>query len=744
MVLPESLQVATAYCVAENDQRAFATVVEKVDVQLDDAWRVLLKQLDASRFIRLHNRVPSNKRSTVTTAPHITYQGEQCFWHEQQIGKKIYCYKTRLPHEMQARIAYDILYDRYVAFVAAKYKLVALQTTEHHIVFFKPITAPSLDVIWTKFVNEMFSGRNLQRTFLNLLNTIKLTEGGFSVLDVPLVTVEHAYLLAAFYLSNIESLRAGDAKREREIEQLQFELEELLDQPKEEKRIQKKIAKLEGELADRAERYDAIYSTVEELREKKPEKMADVRRVAWTHTGGNRNALFGRTAGVQLKKSGAVVGSMVREIGTLIDTEEADLFVLPNLVEGEITLADNRPAGDDSTGFCYACGSILARRTKKYKANKFIFESPSQRLQSGSSQKEPKICATCAAVSFVSPIKLGGDRLIVRLENRAETNIKRADDTVRMFQVGEMNIVAGRYVILKASEKYGKDLVVQKLGGVQYAMLKIAHTFLAQLFYEFSVFAVVSGSEVELPRRHLIWLHHLGDIFYLNQQNWKDKAHFGALNRAIRHVQRDDLIAALYELLPTGLTSLPLNGEQRAKLEQLREVHVGELTTMEQNERSQSSNSPAQLYRDVAAVSGLLYPFLAAVYKRLQGSDKQRIEVRKLIERSDEPENLIYTIAPHLTTDAGFVNQYLNRRSDTYFSYDCLLALLSDLDSQPDERKSQYENSIALTLEDIRNVYAHLQETRYSTQQAWRTFTYKLNLSLASRFPQLYQSKKED
>lgn len=733
--------ILTAYCAAMPtlDKTLFQQLVAATPAAQIVSWQRTISELDAPKLQRALRRGRTNMGQGEFAWDTLQLSQEGASWQGEVIGEIVHCYKTRQATEAQARIAYDIMYSRYRSFVAREHKVLTLDESDFHLVLFRPKTAPTIPDLWHKFATWLFSERNLQEGFAALVNVIRLADRGFSALDVPIVTQKQAHYLAAFNLTNLNSLRWGDQRRRNEIAKLENDLFEA--EEKEVPRIEKKIAGLHKEIATREERYGEMYAAVDAFAEQYP-AMKQVERLAWSHKrkgGGAFNAL----AGVQIAKSGAKMGKAVRQIEDLVTAEQ--FFELPMLVSADPPITDSREAGDSSTKFCYGCGHSIARKEPSYKANKFIFESPSQRPQSGASQKEPTICATCAALAFISPIKLGGDRLVVRLEHRAEGVGNLVGDQLRMFTMNALNVVAGKYVILRVTETISNDPIIDKLGGLQYALFKIAASFEAAVFKSFRVFAVIGGMEQELNTRHLIVLHKLAKLFGVDRKVPQNKSKFSAFGRSVRHIQRENVIEAIYELLSAEMTYLPLGIAQRVQLEEIRETHFKELA-MDKEEKDKESNV-ITLNADVAAVNGLLYAFLKRAHDKLKKREtekQQRIEMRKIIERSKDADNLIYTISPYVARKDGSVTCYLSRDADTYFSYDMLLELLASLEHKPAERESSRENSIALTLDDIRNVYAYLRGKRYSQPQQWRQFTYKLNLSLASRFPQYYAKKENE
>lgn len=756
MRLDNNIKILTGWCVVSRDaeRNIFPEMVQHMRTNLKEEaalWEELLSQLAATRLIRYWQRNKANDNGQTMSLARLTFADNHVLWEGEQIGRVQTYYKATLPHETQARIAYEIFYDRFANYLSQQRHLVILSQSDVHLELFIPAgMADDMANIWQAFVTYSFSAPSLQESFVNLVNTIKLTERGFSALSIPIVSEEQADYLAAFYLANLNSLKKGDQKRERDIAQLEDDL--LTADDKDVDRLQKNIAKIQKELATRLERYQPFYDQVEALRQTHTERVKKIETIV--------SKQFRGRAGTQIAKSGSKIGKCMSDLADMLAMETADYFHLPPLVTSQLPNTETRPGGDSNTKLCYACGQLLKRGQPVYSANKFIFESPSQRLQSAAGQMQPKICGICAAISFISPVKVGSGRLIVRMQpqtdplNPTQEEMPfgyRVDDQLRMLTMGELNIIAGKYVIMQAGETIGKKLVADQLGGEQYALYKVGISFPAQVFREFKIEAVIDDANVILNGSHLSTIQRLNQVFNFaeklqSRKRPMPKAHFAAFGRAIRHIQQDDLPFAIYELATSGILSIS-NGwslEQSAALENLRKEHVEWL------EMSKTTET-AQLYKDIAAVTALVYPFCAKVSEGLRGDpSKQRIEVRKIIDRADDPYELMYTVAPQISgrsvSEHEFrsVRVFLSRNPDTYFSYDQLLDLLAELPNQPGKRDSQYENSIPLTLDDLVNCFTHLYATRYASDKERREFTYKLKLSLAARFAQFYEKKESD
>mgnify|MGYP005840322959 CR=1 FL=1 len=664
---------------------------------LGEVLRAQLTALDAPRLMRRLGK-GAHKPTAPLVWETVVLQGDRVLWDGAPIGQLRTLYKVASPQETQARIAYEVFLDRFLSYVQRTSKVALLHESDAAVTLFVPYgTNFDLQEAWQAFVSEAFSPSGLRQTFVPLVNSIRLSGRGFSTLDVPIVSEEHALYLAAFYHANLASTKASDARREAEIARLLAELEQ-------------------------------VQSAKDKTRLEKVEAIA-------------RKEMRGQ-AGRQLSQRRDIVAKCAREMVSLAKVQADNFFQLPLLLRENPSEFQMRGGGDSGGDVCYVCGRAFRKGETKFKANKFIFESPSQRLQSGSGQTEPKVCATCAVISFVSPIKTGADRLVIRLGRRDDSRRYLLEDQLRMLTMGELNVMAGRYALLQVSERVpktgGSDPLSERMGGRQYALYKVASLFSNEVFREYQTEVVISGAEVALSGRHLAGVRGLIEVFGLDQRRWwEDKGLYAAVGQAVRYIEREEVIFAVYELLKAWrkadlLYQGKLNSVQASRLEQLYETHWRWL--MEEKPKE------ATLFRDVAAMTGMLYAFCRFVGQSVD-ADQQRIEVRKLIERAREPYGFIYTAAGNTKREMAT----LYRQSDTYFCFDQAKALLAELGVDVGEREDTTDKgapTLVFYFDDVVNAYTHLFENRYRSSKEQRDFTYTLRLSLHARFPELMEREK--
>jgi hypothetical protein len=740
MSIDQKIKILSSWCAVSPEiaKKAFpALVATQQELANDyDAWQEVLSILDAPQLTRMLN-LSRARRLTYPALDlgRLTFANDYVLWDGQPIGLRRTYYKTVLPYEAQTRVAYDIFFDRFVAFVGRKHKAVALQHNDLTIDLFVPAPNFDLELVWPNFVEDAFSVETMQRYFARLVNTIKMTDKGFGALDVPIINETQAKFLAAFYLVNLQVLQKGDAKRQRELAEEQQKLKESASE-KEEERILKKIEALESELETRLGRYGPLYEKINLLRAKHLTWMGQVEILA--------KSAFTPTAGTQISKATAKIGKAIHQLDDLITPQ---FFQIPLLLSSSPTVSGTRSGGDTNTKVCYGCGREFNKKETAYSANKFIFQSPSQRLQSGGSQTQPKVCAVCATVSFISPVKLGSGRLIVRMAEKNDTKSsadKRylVENELRMLTMGELGLVAGKYVVLKAGETIGTSLISDKLGGLQYAIYKVGVSFEPEVFEQFDLEALFE-TEVQLKSRHLVWLHFLDQVFEFRRcfGEQANKSQFAAFGQAIRYIQQEEVIFAIYTLLKSGLAFVPLEVASAVQLEKLRQEHVRWLEMDEEKNK-------AQFYKDVAAMTGLLYAFCSYVRTgvRKAGGDnnKQRIEVRKVIERSSDPYQFDYTVAG--TTESETATLF--RQADLYYSYEQLKVLLEKLGVNVVDREKDTDSGqpkLQLFFDDVINAYTYFfDDQHYKTTKQQRDFTYALKLSLHARFADLIEADKKE
>lgn len=656
----------------------------------------------------------------------LEQRGDTFYWQGEKIGKLHTLYKPPLPEEWQARIAYESFLDRFVMYLQTRQQILLVMDNDSYQPFFIDVQRV-FDVgrVWDDFIENAFSASELTKTFVALLNAVRLAEsGGFSVLQVPIVTRDQAKLLAAFYLASMNARIRGLKQLEQQIADAKS------------KGDQKKVEDLEKKLNEQNNRYSNAIQEMKNLRSRYGNDFIDVARFS---------GLYTPTARQQLKVTGPVVRKYVSETERLLSLKDY-YRVAPLLSSDAGTLLTNRPTGDNPKTTCYVCGREISAGNG-FEANKIILPSPSQTLQSKSSQENPTVCGTCASLAIVSPIKITNQSLVIRLLDR-ETRKYLLEDHLRMFVLGELNVYAGRYVMLTCTEKVGKNTLMKEFSREPYALWKVATLFPADVFRTYLVEAIIEGAQVILPGRHLAWLSALMEIFPDIKAPYRlenDKSRLTAVKKSIRHIQNEEVIFAIYELTKAFMSERQggFSLAEASRMEDLRALHVWWLENnpfreVERRSRMGDLMNKARLFRDVTGLTGILYAFATRVRSEANPQQAER-EVEKLLEKVDEPNHFIYDAAGGLQN----VSARLWRGPDTHFIYDQAKALLEEAGIEVRENSENGKPSLQVTFDDISKVYTYLFETRYKTEKDQREFTYQVKLSLYARFPEYLGKKKE-
>lgn len=700
--------------------------------QHPDAYRSLKKwwdDMDALRVLRIAERQKVRARETelppnpiddlsVGEDGIIRFAGEQ-------IGKIHTYYRTVLPQEIQIRLAYDSLIERFMEFLQRERCAIRLSENQLTVVLFIPGADFQVANEWQRFVQFAYSEEELYKSFTLFVNSMKLTDRGFGYVHFPSVTEAMKRWQAAFYIATLH--------------------ERVVRYPENYRKAKTEDERREAREVNREE----LQKILTELRTKIPSNQAGfddaVRRLS---------GQFNRTGSGQFSygtvKPRAAKGRIEDKIIEILN-EPIRALTCPLAAVDETVQEHTHSAGDTAKNRCYSCGRhLLLSKTRYFKgkleANRFVFSDPSQRSQSGGRQDEPSACLDCLAVAFGCPIKLAGGAIIVHLSPLSDEVRESVspEKYLRMLTLGELNLIAGRYLLIHCNERVrergGSKPVSEKIGQVQYALWRVAQTLPTAALEKMEFMLFAGESEIPLETRHLVWLSHLNDGFSPRLiVNSKDNMR---LCQAIRLIQKDAVIAAIYtlataessEATPIGARSY----SEKRSLEELREKHCLLLQPSSKGDKLMAKQ--ADFYRDVAALTGLTYAYCDYVRGELidkrKTADTVKREVKKLIEKVVNPSFFIYEAADVLPGTRAT----MFRNDDNYFCYDEAKRLLQDTlqveiaaRELPDEKG---QKPLSIYFDDILNAYAALARKYNKAQQ--RKLSYQLKLNLYAKFASLF------
>ena len=715
-----------------------------------DRYQSLRHWWDSMDALRMIRYIDQKARDTVRASEsfsdpidRLSQEDGTILFADKPIGKVYNYYRTVLPQEIQIRLAYDTLIERFMEFLQREKCAIRLSENQLTVSLFIPQADFQLTEEWQKFVQFAYSAEELYKSFTLFVNSMKLTDRGFGYVHFPSVTEDMKLWQAAFYIATLEErvVRYPDNYRKAKTDP------ERKDAAKQNRKELKQIlTELRDELQTSVHGSDAA-NEVGRLFDKALKFSYQFNRTGATQ--------FSYGTVKPRAKKGKIEDKIVEILSEQIKPLSCPLASVDEIGQDHI-----HGAGDTVKNQCYACGRPLPPRSEirrfkgKLEANRFVFSDPSQRLQSGSGQAQPPICLDCLSAAFGCPIKLAGGAIIVRLSPTDEENEWVSPEKyLRMLTLGELNLIAGRYLLIKCNdfvrERGGSKPVSEKIGQVQYTLWRVAQTLPTDALDKMRFKLFAGESEIELPKRQLVWLSHLYASF--NPRlivNGKDNM---PLCQAIRLIQKDEVISAIYTLATAEYPKVtPIHVRsynEKRSLEELREKHCTLL-----DEPSSKGNEPmkkkADFYGNVAALTGLTYAYCDYVRGRLEKDKKSmetvQREVKKLIEKVVDPSFFNYEASDVLPGTRAT----MYRSNDNYFCYDQAKRLLEDtlkLDLSCPHRSGQTDKgqeAVTIYFDDILNAYAALYK-KYDDKAQQRRLSYQLKLNLHAKFAFLFNQKGE-
>ncbi|RKU11723.1 hypothetical protein C6502_07570 [Candidatus Poribacteria bacterium] len=695
--------------------------------QLKQWW----EEMDALRVLRHTEQVMKYKSEVnkFLTNPLdlLSQQKDTIIFKDKPIGKTYSYYRTVLPQEIQIRVAYDTLIERFMTFLQHEKCAIRLSENQLTVTLFIPKINFQLENEWQQFIQFAYSEEELYKSFTLFVNSMKLTNRGFGYVHFPSVTEAMKLWQAAFYIATLKErvIRYPDNYRKAKTDE---------------------------------ERESAFKSNREELKQLLDGLRTELRTNELNFDKAVRlSRRFNRTGSSQFSygtvkprsKKGKIEDKIIEILEEPVSHLNCPLALVDEIAQNHIHVA-----GDTIKNRCYSCGRHLPPKSEtcyfkgKLEANRFVFSDPSQRLQSGSGQAQPSICLNCLVVAFGCPIKLAGGAIIVRLVPQTDEENQQIlpEKYLQMLTLGELNLIAGRYLLINCREfvreRGGATPVSEKIGQVQYTLWRVARTLPSGTLEKMDLTLFAGESEIPLPTRHLVWLSYLQDSFSPRLiVNGKDNMR---LCQAIRLIQKDEVIAAIYTLATAESTEVtPIydwSYSEKRSLEELREKYCTLLERSSKGDKIMAKQ--AAFSYDVAALTGLTYAYCDYVRRVLEKSeprDTVQREVKKLIEKVVNASFFNYEAADVLPRTRAT----MFRNDDNYFCYDRAKQLLKEtLKLELSGREGQNEKGqeqLAVYFDDILNAYAELSQKYNKTEQ--RKLFYQLKLNLHAKFAPLFNQK---
>ena len=204
------------------------------------------------------------------------------------------------------------------------------------------------------------------------MRSVRLTDRGFSAIDMPILTKEQARILAGFDLVNLRSLLNGDESRRRKITAFERQLEAPNLDDGEHEKVQKQADDLRKELQTRVNRYAPMYEQWGRVQEEMPTWATAVVQAERYYQTRAEQPL----AGQQFAKAGAKIGKAVQQIsdlgGLVAEGRYAKLEPLLSPTPIDVSIL---PAGDGNTRICYGCGAQCPKATQRIRRTHYLCRS---------------------------------------------------------------------------------------------------------------------------------------------------------------------------------------------------------------------------------------------------------------------------------------------------------------------------------------------------------------------------------
>ncbi|RKU31048.1 hypothetical protein C6499_05315 [Candidatus Poribacteria bacterium] len=760
----------------ESEPEEFKDFVHSYRAEYQDLKR-WWEDMDALRVIRAAEHCIRNLPPEMELSPNpieklavgengiIQFAGEP-------IGEIYSYHRTVLPQEMQIKIAYDSLIERFMGFLQREKCAIRLSENDLAVQIFVPRIGRNaefdLSFEWDEFIKFAYSRNELYKSFVLFVNHIKIAQtnrpgAGVGYIRFPPVTKEMAEYLAAFYFATLKNQILYDraySDSNKAVQNAQTKVAEYNSRLNQstltlQKKVlnEKKLEEWQTKLSLARDEFENVKQTnqevlnfsLSELHEQIGDENFKRIKELSRQFHGRGIAQFGPSVKTK-SKNGNIEGTIVD-----ILNEPLSLLTCPLVSINQIPKFMERRAGDmKGANFCYSCGKLFSKEDKKYEANRFVLGDPSKRPQSGGSETRPNVCGECMTVAFACPIKLTSGAIVVQLGPRDQTDQSfSCENHLRMLTFEELNLVAGRYLLINCWESVSsgnsRTLVSEKIGEVQYTLWRVACIFPAAALHPMKFTLFSGGTKIPLKTRHFVWLSLLNEIFSPNLV--VDQRDNIPLGQAIRLIQKDEVIDAIYKMVTVDPDKKLANQLRKTSfrenrtLEELREKHCTLLERL--SEKGENSKmDQAQFFRHVAGLTGLTYAFCDLVRSKVNDNKKldTEREVKKLLEKVENPNFFNYAASEPLSGTLAT----MFRNDDNYFCYDEAKSLLTeelnlDLSGRKESMSEKGQLQIYIYFDDIVNAYTVLFEKYYKSVNEQRKLCYQLKLSLYAKFAWLFQ-----
>jgi hypothetical protein len=308
-----------------------------------------------------------------------------------------------------------------------------------------------------------------------------------------------------------------------------------------------------------------------------------------------------------------------------------------------------------------------------------------------------------------------------------------------MLTIGTLNTAAGRYLSLVCTERTAKGVLASvRLGQVVYAIAKLGLELPPDVFRDFRLRFITEGSEIGLDAAVLFAA--AGFLRGYGQRIIVGGDLNAILGKAVRHMQDGAFYAAEYTIIASGDSfhdEISLENHRKELWEFLKNLAGEDAMTKNGEQR-------AKFYGDVAALTGFLYGFCAALRNKIrQDPEQAEKDIGRIIGKAieyvdDSPAFFTYTA---VTNNLSSEDARLYKDPRHHFLYDQVKSLLTELNLGERERQEETSPYLQIYFDDITKAYTHFSKPEnYGGEREWKEFLYQVKLSLYSRFPECFAS----
>jgi hypothetical protein len=728
-----------------------------------EAWRAIAGHVGKHDGERLLTAWPSRERTRLLRGwpeknghdmPVLETRDLRVSLDEMKLGRIAHAFPVVQAKESQVALAYHALESRFLEWLGGDTRHAAvLNHGKAAITIFLPVSVAesSIEELWNAFLDDektgLFSIDWLQRSFADVMSVVKLSDRGIGTPQVEIADGRQRDMLVGWIIASIRFMK------DMMIDNHQRRIRTMTDENPDKNRAE--IADRQKRHASNTEKYLPIFQTVEtDLVPLVRKECPDALKWSGKTVSDSR---FGNTALNQFASDPKKIMGVIAKGRDLAKMDTSKMVRLEPILAETFHPFSEHAAGDDVTTVCYACGRDIPRG-KGTAATRLILGNPLRRRQSGGSESAPKVCSQCAVIATLSPFKDADNVLVLEwkpMKNKSPS--VSMEHLAEMIVHAQMRIQVGPLVLLGEDEPIKKTTLAKRFGKMPYAALKVADVTSEYVTHLDDVEPVlhIGRDSVSLKIRHVEALQAVLRMLGIENLQSLTREPFVSSINAIEHVVEAVMRDRPYQTLYRYVRAMKVYSENEflRRGEDFLRRFIRRLETMEgkKSGATEKSLGRADMYNDVAALTGMLVPFISGVeyaIRTKEGPDAPKRPVLKLIEGATNGPNVVTYIRAR---DAvAYQSVRMIEREENWFLRTQCERMLGEIGIDPETRKQagisdpdsedKRQPGIDLNIDDLVAAYAWLAD-RWPSSGQWKEFTTELKYSLAARFPRYFISE---